>query len=384
VQNRYDFRSANGLEFTGSTVEYFSSENADIASNRPNNDPYFYVIEGSDLKNSYDAEQFIAAAYGMIDYWVSPSFRVITGARMERTEMELVSLDPSQQRGIIDELDVLPSLNLTWNFRENMNLRGAYTKTLARPTFHELAPFALFDFRDQFILVGNPNLDRTLVDNLDLRWEFFPNPGEVIAVNPFFKIFTDPIEKVVNPEAQNFEVEFKNNNRAIVYGIELEARKNIGSLFNSPTLKNFSAGFNVTLLKSEVEIDPTELVAIRATRPNAESTRPMFGQSDWIINSFLNYSNKEAGLDANLGFNIAGPKITLITRGGTPNVYQQPIPMLDFNVSKTLGEMWTLGLSANNIFNAIDERTYSFAGESYVFQSFRPGSTFSLSVKYKI
>lgn len=384
VQNRYDFRSANGLQFDGNTSTYFSDQNANIAFNRPNDLPYFYVIEGSDLKNSYDADQYILAAYGMIDYWISPTFRVITGARMEKTEMELISLDPSQQEGIIDELDILPSLNLTWNFYNNMNLRTAYTRTLARPTFHELAPFALFDFRDQIIIVGNPNIERTLIDNVDLRWEFFPNPGEIFAVNPFFKVFTNPIERVVNPEAQNFEVEFKNNNRAIVYGVEVEARKNIGSLFDSPTLEDFSAGFNVTLLKSEVEIDPTELEAIRATRPDAEDTRPMFGQSDWIINAFLNYSKSEIGLDANLGFNIAGPKITLITQGGTPNVYQEPIPMLDFNASKTVGRSWVVGVSANNILNAIDERTYSFSGESYVFQGFRPGTTFSLSLKYKI
>jgi len=384
IQDRYDFREQNGLAFNGSTVDYFNPSNGDVATLRPQNLPFFYIVDGDDLRNSYDADQMIIGSYAMVDYWVSPTVRAIAGARFESTDMELVSFDPSQQRGIIDENDILPSLNLTWNYKERMNLRAAYTRTLARPTFHELAPFALFDFRDQFVLVGNPNIERTLIDNFDLRWEFFPNPGEVIAINPFFKIFTDPIEKVVNPEAQNFEIEFKNNNEAIVYGIELEARKNLGSLFKSPALDNFSAGLNVTLLKSQIQIDSTELVAIRATRPDAEETRPMFGQSDWIVNSFINYTNADKGFDANISFNVSGPKIALVTKGGTPNVFQQAIPMLDFNLSKSIAQNWSIGFSAQNLLNAIDERTYSYAGRDYVFQSFRPGLTFSLSVNYKI
>lgn len=384
VQDRYDFRSANGLEFNGSTTAYFDPANGDVANGSATGSPYFYMVDGDDLKNSYDASQYVLGAYAMADYWLSPTLRAIVGARFERTEMELISRDPFQQRGEITENDILPSLNLTWSYSENKNLRAAYTRTLARPTFHELAPFALFDFRDQFILVGNPNINRTMVDNLDLRWEFFMKPGEILAVNPFYKVFTDPIEKVVNPEAQNFEVEFKNNDEAVVYGIELEFRKNLGNLTQSPKLDNFSFGFNVTYLRSEVKIDSVELVAIRATRPDAEDTRPMFGQSDWIVNSYLNYSNNDLGLDFNLSYNVSGPKITLITKGGTPDVYLQPIHMVDANVSKSLAERWTLGLSAHNLLNAVNDRTYSFAGRDYSFQRFRPGITFGISVKYKI
>jgi outer membrane receptor protein involved in Fe transport len=384
TQDRYDFRSGNGLDFNSSTQDYFAQENGDVLNNRPNNIPYFYMLDGDDLKNSYDANQYVIGAYAMADYWISPNFRAIVGARFERTEMELISRDPNQQRGLIDENDILPSLNLTWSYSENKNLRAAYTRTLARPTFHELAPFALFDFRDQFILVGNPNLNRTLIDNIDLRWEMYMKPGEIFAVTPFYKVFTDPIEKVVNPEAQNFEVEFKNNDEAVVYGIELEFRKNLANLFSAEKLENFSLGFNVTYLKSEVKIDSVELVAIRATRPDAEETRPMFGQSDWIINTYLNYSNDKLGLDANLSYNVSGPKINLVTKGGTPNVYQQPIHMVDFNISKSIAERWVLGASAQNLLNAIDDRTYSFAGRDFSFQSFRPGITFGLSVKYKI
>lgn len=383
-QDRYDFRSANGLEFNGNTEEYFAEENGNVADNRPDGSPYYYVLDGDDLKNSYDAEQYIIGAYAMADYWISPTFRAIAGARFERTEMELISRDPFQQRGVIEENDILPSLNLTWSYSEKNNLRAAYTRTLARPTFHELAPFALFDFRDQFILVGNPTLNRTLIDNIDLRWEMFMEPGEIFAVTPFYKIFTDPIEKVVNPEAQNFEVEFKNNDQAVVYGVEVELRKNLANLFGVEKIRNFSIGLNVTYLNSEVQIDSTELVAIRATRPDAGDTRPMFGQSDWIINTYLNYSNAKLGLDANLSYNVSGPKINLVTPGGTPNVYQQPIHLVDLNVSKSVAERWVLGVSAHNLLNAINERTYTYAGRDYTFQSFTPGITFGLSVKYKI
>ena len=48
-----------------------------------------------------------------------------------------------------------------------MNLRASYGRTLARPTFRELAPFASFSFVGGFTFIGNAELERTLINNYD-------------------------------------------------------------------------------------------------------------------------------------------------------------------------------------------------------------------------
>jgi len=142
----------------------------------------------------------------MVDWKPIKKLRIITGARLETTSIKTQSLDTAQAEGLLDRTDILPALSLKYEINHKNNLRFSGSRTLARPTFRELAPFANFDFEDGFVYVGNTELDRTLIDNIDLRWEMFPKSGEIISVSAFYKKFHSPIEKVVNPEAQNVEI----------------------------------------------------------------------------------------------------------------------------------------------------------------------------------
>jgi hypothetical protein len=85
-----------------------------------------------------------------------------------------------------------------------------------------------------------------------------------------------------------------------------------------------------------------ELLEIRATDPGHADTRPMYGQSPCIVNGIVNYTHDELGLGLNAGFNISGPKLVLITPGGTPDVYDQPRAAPDAGVSKSFGNGFTV------------------------------------------
>ena len=124
----------------------------------------------------------------------------------------------------LNDNDILPAINLTYTLIDNMNIRLAYTRTLSRPTFREIAPFASFSPVAPTI-VGNPDLKRTLIDNIDLKWEYFMKPGEVISFGVFYKNFTDPIEMVDNPVAVNPEISYQNVEQAQNYGFEADFRK---------------------------------------------------------------------------------------------------------------------------------------------------------------
>jgi outer membrane receptor protein involved in Fe transport len=375
---RFAFQNQGASLYTGDDAAYFADSNMSVF---PQQD-FLYLRDDTELRNSYRATERDYAAYAMVDWKITQKLRVITGLRLETTNIQTRSLDTAQAEGNLDRSDLLPAFNGVYQLTDKMNVRLSYARTLARPTFRELAPFANYDFEDQFVYVGNTELERTLVDNFDLRWEMFPNPGEIISVSGFFKKFENPIEKVVNPEAQNVEITWENVADAEVIGVEFEFRKNLK--FFGRAFKDFNFGTNLAWISSKTTIDPDELEQIRAQDPGHPDTRVMFGQAPYVVNAYLNYLNREKGWEANLTYNVIGPRMSLVVKGGTPNVFEEPFPLLNFNVGKTLGEHFTVKLSASNILNSLRWETYTFKGEKYKFQANTIGTTFGISVKYTL
>ena len=259
-------------------------------------------------------------------------------------------------------------------------MRLAYTRTLARPTFRELAPGDIYDPTNQSITVGNPDLVRTLVDNVDLRYEIYPNPGEIISFSAFYKNFTDPIETVLNTQAANTEFTWRNVEEAFLFGGEVEVRKQLDFIANA--LKGLSLGANFSYVFSQTQIDAQELALILEDDPNADDTREMFGQAPYSLNALLSYRN-EGGLDANLSFNVVGPRIITVSRGATPNFFVTPQPMLNINVSHNLGERFRVKLSVNNILNSEYRETVTFKNVEYPLSVFAPGSTYGVGISYQ-
>ncbi len=382
TENRYNYRSQGNLTYNGSVAEYLNNNNMNLPTvGNPIND-YVYIEDATERRNSYGADQVIFAGYLMGDIWATKKFRVVTGARLETTDISARSFDQKEKVGTLKESDILPALNTSYALTEKSNLRAAYSRTLARPTFREIAPFATYDFSTNWIIVGNPDLERTLVDNFDLRYEIFPDFGEIFSIGGFYKTFTNPIELVFNTQAQNSELTWRNIENATVYGAEFEIKKDLG--FLSDSINTFSVGGNFTYVFSEVGIDAQELELIRASDANTKTTRSLFGQSPYIVNFFLGYNNDSLGLSVNLSYNVSGEKIAVVIVGATPNVYEQPVHQLDFNINKRIGKKFSLKFNAQNILNPIVKQTYTYKNEEYIFNSYKRGATFSLGLKYMI
>ncbi len=370
--------------FNGSVSDYLADEN--IGQNYPDYDPVtksnygLYIQNATDLRNSYYGNQKVIAGYAMVDMPVAERLRVVAGLRYEGNSMETESKKEGIDKGLLNDHDFLPAINLTYHITGNMNLRFAYTRTLSRPTFREIAPFASFSPVAPTI-VGNPDLKRTLIDNFDFKWEYFMRHGEVLSFSAFYKNFTDPIEMVDNPIAVNPEISYQNVDQAKVYGVELDMSKKLDFV---NILKDFSVDANFSYIRSEVAIDSVELESIHAVDPEAASTRPLFGQASYIVNAMLSYDNKKAGFTSNLVFNVIGPRISLVTKGGTPEVYQNPFPKLDFNASKTLGEHFSVGLKIKNILNPENSQTYTFKGTEYPYYNFTIGRLYELKISYRL
>ncbi|MCB0805735.1 MAG: TonB-dependent receptor [Bacteroidales bacterium] len=384
-EQRMDYDTKTGSYYNGNVTDYLQDEY--IGINYPTYNPSnfnnfgLYVKNATDSVNMYDGIMNIISGYAMVDMAVARKIRVIAGARVENTDMKSESLDKSKKAGEINETDLLPSVNIIFNLKENMNVRIAYNRTIARPTFREISPFSSFDFQGGVVWLGNPDLQRSVIDNLDLRWEYFMRPGEVLSISGFYKDFKDAIEVVDNPIAPNPELSWFNAKEANVYGFEAEFRKKLDFI---NALKNFRFGVNITLVQSVVKKDREEYESELAVDPSASDTRVMFGQAPYIVNSFLNYENEKLKLESNLVFNVTGPILVIVMKKGTPDVYQQPRPDLSFNLSKGLGERFKVKVEMENLLNASYKQTQEYKNKEYIYEEFSLGQTFKAGISYTI
>lgn len=340
-----------------------------------------YIQETNQISSNYDGDNFIRAAYAMIDLPIFSSLRFIAGARYETTFMTVDSQSPTSGDSKIDTKDLLPSVSIIYNAAENMNFRFSYGKTLARPNFREIAPFKNFDFNGGDSYVGNTELERTLIDNYDLRWEWFSRPGEIYSVSLFYKKFINPIEAKIL-DAVNKVNSWVNVPSADVEGIEIEARKNLSFIF--PSLSNFVFGGNFSYIWSQVDIDSKELESIRVYEQDASSTRPFQGQSPYLVNLYLNFDDNNSGWAASLFYNVFGKRLSAVGSVGAPDVYEKPFNMLNASVSKRLFQNFSLKLTAKNILNSKTEKYQEFKGKEYIYESYLIGSGISVELKYSL
>jgi TonB-dependent receptor len=387
-QRRFDYERGNGFRLVEYTLEngpdfngYFAQTGIIGTANNGNYQFGNLITEAQSEKSNYDGYQETRAAYGMLEFNLTGNLRFIGGARIENTVIEMVSFDEDQPKGELDNVDILPSLNLIYNISNNMNLRAAYTNTVARPTFRELAPYSTFSFRGDFVFQGNSSLTRTLIKNYDLRWEWFPRAGEIFAISGFYKDLNDPLERVIRSDIGNKTASIQNVDQATVYGVEIEGRKRLDGI--SDWLKHFEVGANLSLVHSEVNIPERELIEIRESNPDPETTRQLQGQSPYLINANLSYNNPgPLGLVATISYNTFGDRLSDVAGGATPDLFERSYSTVNFVVNKTIGNHFTVNLAAKNLTNPEIKVSQQFKGAEYINESYQRGRSISLGVNY--
>lgn len=389
----YDTNRLNFGDYNGDIEALFNDTGIIDSTSRPDRPSRWFglTLDNEAVKDStnyFRGDSEILATYLMLDLPISNRLRLIGGARLETTLMNSRTLEQNDGEGKLDNTDILPSLNLIYALNENMNLRLAYTNTLARPTFRELAPYLSFEFVGDFLYVGNPQLKRTLVTNYDLRWEWFLNPGEILAVSGFYKDFSNPIESYIDPtfSDDNTLRSVKNVDQALVYGLEFEVRKNLG--FISTIFNNFKLGSNFSLVESKVDVPQEEIdEKIFNGDPNPDKTRPFVGQSPYLFNINLTYENFESGTSAGVFYTLFGDRLFVTGRHATPDVYERGYGTLDFKVTQELLTNFELSLSAKNLLDP--EQIFSYRLDNGVvdrefnYSAFNQGRTFSISLSFK-
>lgn len=377
VQN-YIFRINDQSDFTlnGDASNIFNSENIWNAQTNSGT----YVRGGFEAANTFSAEQTIFSAYIMNEFELTDKLKAIYGVRAEKADNYYTGQNNAgtvvyNNAKVLDELNFLPALNLVYAATEMSNVRFAYSKTVARPTFKEKSIAQIQDRISGRTFIGNIDLEQTDIDNIDLRYETFQDRGQTISVSAFYKFFRNPIEleSFSNLAPDNFQP--KNiAETATVLGVELDAMKRLG--FIADALENFTAGANVTVVQSAVERSNAENL------PEGERMRPMVGQSPYIVNGSLGYNNPENGFEVNASYNVQGKRLFVAGFGSISDVYEQPFNSLNLKGSKKFGQdnRYKISFTIDNLLGDDKVKLYeSFSGDTGVFEALQPQRTFSLS-----
>ncbi len=307
----------------------------------------FSLDEYQNGTNNYIANHEVISAYGMIEVPIkilNEDLTLITGARLENSLQEINSFDLSGKIPLsyqLKKIDLLPSLNIIHKLSDKSNLRFSYSHTINRPELRELAPFSYYDFSTQTSLTGNPNLRRALVRNYDLRFEVFPSLSELISVSTFYKNITDAIEKVVvSGVSLGSERTFANAEHAKIYGFEFESRVSLG--FLGDYFKNLLINGNYSWIKSIVNVKGTQGTLAR-------SNRPLQGQSPYVINLGIFFTEPNTGTSINLMYNKIGKRIIEVANLYQEDVIEQPRDVIDLTISQTLFTNFELKLSIKDL-----------------------------------
>ncbi len=342
----------------------------------------FVIEDATTAEDSYEGTNLLTAGYvgasvtvGKFD--ISPGFR---------GEYNVQTLEANRTNGDAVDVDnaifaALPMLNIAYNLTDRSLARIAYSRTVNRPEFRELAPFLYYQFELEASIYGTPGLNTAFINNVDLRWEMYPNPGEMISLGAFYKDFKDPIEMYLQVTSDNPQFYFGNADRAYSYGLELEFRKSLASLGVSKLLRNTSVNLNASWIDSEVDVGDQQ--------QNLQETRPLQGQSPYIVNFGLYYNDEEAGFLANVAYNVFGPRIFSVGDVIYPTMWELPRQSLDVQISKTWAKRLETKINAQNLLNAAyriyqdNDLDNEIEDQEAVIRRYTIGSQFSLGVTYK-
>ena len=373
-----------------------------------NNNIYYQSGNNTPNPNAYSSNVSNTAGYISNDLRLNKRWRTIIGVRAENYVQRHTGRDQRWANGdiingnnldnekVLDALDFFPSLNVIYSANESQNIRGSYTKTIARPSFKELSYAQILDpitnriFNGSLFTYGNwdGNLVETRIDNLDLRWESFGEEGQMFSVSAFYKKFEKPIEMVRIPEQQtSTEFQPRNVGDGQLVGLELEARKNLS--FISPALNKLLFNVNVTMVQSQIEMTELEFNSRKQYEKvgqTVENTREMAGQSPYVINAGFTYTNDSLGVDAGLFYNVKGPTLYIVGAGLFPDIYFESFHSLNFSVSKKFGEenRSAIDFRISNLLNDAWEYNYqSFEATPQTFSRMSPGRAFSIGFSHK-
>jgi TonB-dependent receptor len=295
----------------------------------------FKLVDGTKPNDTYTAASYLNGYFFMIDSKYK-FLRFVGGARYEHFQQILnakKSVNEAEDVNLnIINNDLLPSLNLITAISKKQNIRLAYSQTVNRPEYRELAPFAFYDFTTKLVVSGYDSLRRAKINNLDIRYEFYPGRGQFISVSGFYKKFIDPVEQILSSYTDG-EITYQNLPSAVNSGIEVEFRLLLASLFKAdsiPVLNNLTVFSNLAVIRSEVNTGNKSGIG--------SALKPLQGQSPYVFNAGIQYLDIKNSFSTALSFNRVGTRIYIMGNENEPAIWEAPRSFMDFQIAKSFAK----------------------------------------------
>ena len=342
---------------------------------------------------NYDSKEHIGAAYLMTTV-KTPWGELNAGVRAEHTNQIYTMLQKFRNMGQVGEQsywDWLPSASVKWTPTKKMNVRLSYYRSINRPGFYEIVPYQIMG--EEYQEKGNPNLKRARIDNVDLRWEWFPSATEQVLAGVFYKYLQDPIEQVfvsadgkIGSGADAYYMP-DNLGNAKNYGFEIDVVKYI---------RHFGIKANYTYTHSSITTTKREYnVGSAEYKTGVTQTRPLVNQAPHTANLSLLYKDTNYGWNAQLAASFTGTKLALVSPFKDADQWDKAMFGLDYSMEKKFPCGVSLFLKANNLLDAKRERFLKTVNESNlqyegqrsdktVVGTYKYGRTFLLGVRVKL
>jgi len=323
-------------------------------------EPGIYIDEQTTEADNFEANLDVLAGYAMLDIEPVSGLRLIGGVRVSEARQK-VRLIPKRNGGSTPEdrlpfgqsftidrsfRDLLPGFSMQVALSEDMDMRIGYGRTLGRPQFRELVPFSFQPRPGAPSIQGNPDLERTIIENVDARWSYYPVPTSLFSIGGFFKRFDGPVEPLSGTGGR-----FINTGKANTYGIEGEVRLPFGLL--SQKISNWALRLNLTLLRTEAgEFFFVQLPDDPADRSRSifipAGNRPLFGQTPLLFNAGLTYQTSSTRTSATVLYRYTGEQLRFLRSNGL-RTFKEPLSTLDVILSQKILSRWTFGFEVRNI-----------------------------------
>lgn len=340
----------------------------------------------------YDAGEDIGAAYLMATFETA-RWRVIAGLRAEHTNQNYFMYFPKagdNPYGSQIYWDFLPSLHVKYSPIDDMNIRASYFRSINRPGFFEIVPFSMI--YEDYTEYGNKDLRRAVIDNVDLRWEWYPNHLDQIMVGLFYKHIQDPIEyayRTVNNRQFGYGPANLGNARNL--GVEIDVIKYI-SWFGIKANYTYTASRIVTPKTVYLRDADNKL-----SRQERDQVRPLVGQSPHVANITLMCNDPKYGWNVHISGSYNSAKIAIASHYYDSDYWDAGYFQLDASIEKSFKCGVSVFAKGNNLLNTVFRRYVRTQNPSNFDKPYqqqdlgytlireeRLGSTFLFGVRYKL
>ena len=293
-----------------------------------------------------------------------------------------------------DYTDVLPSLNLRFFVKDNIQLRLAAAKAIVRPTFAQLNPFVQLglNFTDQNTgqpgatiasgvgvdgrttaftgTAGNPNLKPTRSDQFDASLEWYFGRSNSITLAGFYKrisnyIFAGTVERQFTSTGANgvantvnFDVtQLTNGSRGTIKGAEVAYTQFFDGLPGALSGLGFQGNFTFVDSNGGKNTSINVFDANQVTGSAREL--PLEGLSKYSFNVAGIY--EKYGISARMAYNWRSNYL-LTTSAANINypVWSEKYGQLDGSFLYTIDKHFKIGVQATNLLNS---RTFLQVGD---------------------